>query len=165
MRDHRVKSLPDRPLRQGTFRCCSWGNIWCCPGGEITLLMRRLPTCLLLHSPGATGRSATVSPPSSPLSPVVLGALTASGGSFINGGVESDSPPSRLAWQLYCLLVWSCWLAGWWLMERRCHLRSAWCRRGQRLSPLGQSPLTLRQLCPSVPFYSSPNLYGPPDVR
>ena len=124
-------------LRWGTFRCCSWGNIWCCPRGEITLLTRRLPTCLLLYSPGATGRSITISPPSSPLSPTVLEALTTSGGSFIDGGVESDSPPGRLAWRLYHLLVQSCWPARWWLMERRCHLRSAWCRHGWHLSPLG----------------------------
>ena len=115
------------PLRRSTFRCCSWGNIWCCPRGKITLLTRHLPTCLLLHSPGATGRSATISPSSSPLSPAVLGALTTSGGSFVDGGVESDSPPSRLAWQLYHLLVRSCWLARWWLMERWCHLGSVWC--------------------------------------
>ena len=63
---------PTAQLRQGTFRCCGWGNVWCCPGGEITPLMRRLPTCLLLHSPGVTGRLATISPPSSPLSPTVL---------------------------------------------------------------------------------------------
>ena len=63
---------PTASLRWGTFRCCGWGNVWCCPGGEITLLTRRLPTCLLLHSPEATGRLATVSPPSSPLSPMVL---------------------------------------------------------------------------------------------
>ena len=62
---------PTAQLRRGTFRCCGWGNIWCCPGGEITLLTRHLPTCLLLH-PGVTGRSAIVSPPPSPLSPVVL---------------------------------------------------------------------------------------------
>ena len=91
-------------LRRGTFRCCGWGNVWCCPRGEITLLLRRLHTHLLLHSPGVTGRLATVSPPPSPLSPMVLRALTTSGGSFINGGVESDSPPGRLAWQLYCFV-------------------------------------------------------------
>ena len=115
---------PTAPLRRGTFRCCCWWNVWCCPRGEIILLTRCLPTCLLLHSPGVTGRSATVSPPSSPLSPVVLGALTTSEGSFIDGGVQSDSPPGRLAWQLYRLLVRSCWQARWWLMERWCHLRS-----------------------------------------
>ena len=59
---------PTAQLRRGTFRCCGWGNIWCCPRGEITLLMRHLPTCLLLH-PGVTGRLAIVSPPPSPLSP------------------------------------------------------------------------------------------------
>ena len=69
---------PTAQLRWGTFRCCGWGNIWCCPGREITLLMRRLPTCLLLHSPGVTDRLATVSLPSSPLSSMVLQALTAS---------------------------------------------------------------------------------------
>ena len=83
---------PTALLRWGIFRCCGWGNVWCCPGGEITLLTRRLSTHLLLYSPGATGRLTIVSPPSSPLSPTVLGALTASRGSFINGGVESDSP-------------------------------------------------------------------------
>ena len=62
--------------------------------------MRHLPTCLLLHSPGVTGRSVTISPPSSPLSPTVLQALTASRGSFIHGGVKSDFPPGGLAWWL-----------------------------------------------------------------
>ena len=152
-------------LRQGTFRCCGWGNVWCCPGGQITLLMRCLPTCLLLHSPGVTGRSATVSSPSSPLSLMVLGALTTSGGSFINGGVKSDSPLGRLAWWLYHLLVRSCWPARWWLTERRCHLRSVWCQHGWHLSPLGQTPWTLCQLCPSMPFCSGPHLYGPPNTR
>ena len=151
-------------LRQGTFRCHGWGNIWCCPGGEITLLMRRLPTCLFLYSPGTTGRLAAISPPSSYQSPAVLGTLTASGGSFINGGVKSNSPPSRFAWQLYRQLVWSPWLARWWLTERQCHLRSAWCC-GWHWSLLGQSPWTLCHLCPRVPFYSGPNLYGPPDAR
>ena len=84
------------PLRWGTFRSCSWGNIWCCPGGEITLLMRRLPTCLLLYSPGMTGRSATISLPSSHWSPKVLGTLTTSRDSFINGGAKSDSLPEGL---------------------------------------------------------------------
>ena len=107
-------------LRWGTFRCCGWGNVWCCPRGEITILMSCLPTCLLLHSLGVTGRSATISPPSSPLSPTVLRALTTSGGSFINGGVKSDSPPHGLAWWLYHLLVWGYWLTRWWLMERWC---------------------------------------------
>ena len=97
-------------LRRGTLRCCGWGNAWCCPRGKITLLTRRLPTCLLLH-PGATGRSAIISLPPSPLSPTVLRALTTSGGSFIDRGVKSDSPPSRPAWQLYHLLVGSCWPA------------------------------------------------------
>ena len=115
------------PLRWGIFRCHGWGNIWCCPGGEVTLLTRCLPTCLLLYSPGVTGRSATISPPSSHRSPAVLRALTASGGSFTNGGVKSDSLPSKFAWQLYRLLVWSCWPARWWLMERWCHLRSVQC--------------------------------------
>ena len=156
---------PTTPLRRSTFRCCGWGNVWCCPGGEITLLMRRLPTCLLLYSPGATGRLATISLPSNLLSPMVLGALTTSGGSFINGGVESDSPPSRFAWQLYHLLVWSCWLARWWLMERQCHLSSVQCQRGWCWSLLDQSPWTLHHLCPSMPFYSGPNLYGPPNAR
>ena len=125
---HRIMGQSPGPaalLRWSTFRCCSWGNIWCCLGGEITLLMRCLPTCLLLQSPGVTGRLATISPPSSSLSLAVLGALTPSRGSFIDGGVESDSPPSRLAWQLYRLLVQSCWPARGWLMERWCHLRSA----------------------------------------
>ena len=149
---------PTAPLRWGTFRSRGWRNIWCCPRGEITLLMRCLPTCLLLYSPGATGRSATISPPSSYPSPAVLGTLTTSGGSFINGGVESNSPPSRFAWWLYHLLVRSCWLARWWLRERRYHLRSAQCRHGQCQSPLGWSPWTLHHLCPSVPFYSGPNL-------
>ena len=127
---HRIMGQSPRltaPLRQSTLRCCSWGNVGCYPGGEITLLMRCLPTCLLLCSPGATGRSATISPTSSPLSLVVLGALTTSGGSFVNRGVKSDSPPSRLAWRLYPLLVQSCWPARWWLTERQYHLRSEWC--------------------------------------
>ena len=165
MRNHGAKSLPNRPTEAGYFQVLWLGNVWCCPRGEITLLMRHLPTCLLLHSPGVTGRFATISPPSSPLSPAVLRALTTSGCSFINGGVKSDSPPSRLAWQLYHLLVWSCWLARWWLTDRQCHLRSVQCRHGQHLSLLGQSPWTLHQLCPSMPFYSSPNLYGPPNAR
>ena len=130
-------------------------------GGEITLLTRRLPTCLFLYSPG---RLATVSLLSSHLSPAVLGALTTHGGSFINWGVKGDSPPSRFAWQLYCLLVQSPWPARWWLTERRCHLRSAQCH-GWCWSLLGQSPWTLHHLCLSVPFYSGPNLYGPPNVR
>ena len=153
------------PLRRGIFRCRGWGNIWGCPGGEITLLMRWLHTRLLLHPPGVTGRSATVSLPSSYRSPTVLGTWTTSGGSFINGGVESDSPPSGLAWQLYYLLVWSCRPARWWLMERWCHLRGVQRQRGLCLSLLGQTPWTLRQLCTSLSFYRGPNLYGPPDAR
>ena len=98
-------------LRWSTFRCHGWGNIWCCPGGKITLLMRHLPTCLFFYSPGATGRLATISLPSSCRCPMVLGTLTTSEGSFINGGVKSNCPPSRFAWQLYHLLVRSPWPA------------------------------------------------------
>ena len=50
---------PTAQLRWGTFRCCGWGNVWCCPRGEIILLTRQLPTCFLLH-PGVTGRSAII---------------------------------------------------------------------------------------------------------
>ena len=58
------------------------------PGGEITLLTRHLPTCLLdggllLHSPGVTGRLATISLTSSPLSPAVLSTLITSRDSLV----------------------------------------------------------------------------------
>ena len=62
---------PTTQLRWGTFRCRGW-NILCCPGGEITLLMRRLHTRLFWHPPGVTGRWATIFPPSSCQSPAVL---------------------------------------------------------------------------------------------
>ena len=158
------------PLGQGTLRCCSWGNVGRYPRGEITLLMRHLLTGLLdggllLCFPGATGRSATVIPTSGTLSPTALGSLTTSGSGFVSGGVESDSPPSRLAWQLYCLLVQSCWLAGWWLMERWCHLRSMWCQSRWHLSLMDQSPWSLCQLHLSVPFQSGPHLCRPPNGR
>ena len=102
---------PTARLRWGSLRCCGWGNVLCCLGGEITLLMRHLPTCLSLYSPGVTDRSATISMPSNHLSPPVLGALTASRGSFIDAGVGSNSSPCRIAWQLYCLSVRSGWPA------------------------------------------------------
>ena len=63
---------PTTWLRQGSLRCCGWGNVLCCQGGEITLLMRQLPTHFLLHPPGVTDRLATISVPSSYLSPMVL---------------------------------------------------------------------------------------------
>ena len=62
---------PTTRLRRGTFRCLCW-NILCYPGGEITLLTRWLHTHLFWHPPGATGRLATISPPSSCQSPMVL---------------------------------------------------------------------------------------------
>ena len=92
------------PLRWGTFRCRDWGNIWCCPGGEITLLMRCLPTCLLLYSPGVTGRSATISLPSSHWSPMVLRALTASGEVLSMG--ESKVTPLPVDLPGSCTACW-----------------------------------------------------------
>ena len=148
----RVKGQPLRMttlLRQSNFRGSSFGNIWCCP----------------LCPTGATGRLATISPSSGLLPPMVLGGLTTSGGSFVRGGVKCDSPPSGLSWRLYCLLIWGCSLARWWLMERWCHLGNAQHQHRQHLSPLGWSPWTWHLLCPSMPLYSAPNHVGPPNAR
>ena len=165
MRDHGGKSLPDRPAEAGYFQVLWLGECFGLPRRGDHPPDEAAAYLSSLAFPWGDWQIGHRLPAPSPLSPAVLQALTTSGGSFIDGGVKSDSPPSRLAWQLYRLLVRSCWPTRWWLTERRCHLRSVQRRCGRHLSPLGQTPWTLCQLCPSVPFCSSPNLYGPPYAR
>ena len=94
-------------LRLGSFRCWWW---WLTtghqPGGQIALLTGRLCTCPILHASGVTGGSAATSLPSCARSSMVLWIGATLGSSLIHGGIRSGSPPHRLLWQLYHLLIW-----------------------------------------------------------
>ena len=112
----------------------------------------------LTRSPGVTGRLGVIISASSSLPPATIGILTTCGCKFIGGGVEGDSPPLRLTWQLHRLLIWGCWLTpgGWeWLAQGWRHLRSLWQWGLWCLSPQHLS----------LPFYSGSHLGGPPHRR
>ena len=122
---------PTSPLRLGSFRCWWWWNTGRRPRGQIALLMWWLCTRLLLHASGVTDRSAAASPPSHVRSSTVLCTHATHGGSFICGGIRSDSPPHRLLWQLYRLLI-RCGRPPWWqLAKRPCRLGHTRCQHGR----------------------------------
>ena len=113
------------PLRLGSFRCWWWW--WGTrrrPGGQITLLTRRLRTRHPWYTPGATDGSAAMSLPSRCRPSMVLRCTTHRGG-FICGGVSNDSPPCRPLWRLHRLLVGHSGLLRAWLLDRRRHLGHA----------------------------------------
>ena len=83
-------------------------------------------------------------------------------GSFIDGGVSSDSPPHRLLWQLYCLLVGHGWPHQVWLSERWCHLGHTRRRCRQCRHSLGQSTW---MGCPCNPLCCAPQIDGPPNPQ
>ena len=125
------------PLRLGSLGCCWWWDTGRQPGGQIALLMWRLRTSLPRYSSQVTDGLAAVSPPSHCRPPTVL-RCTTHGGGFICRGVSSDSPPCRLLWQLYHLLVGRGQTRRVWLSDR-CRLGHAQHRRGQCWHLLGQS--------------------------
>ena len=130
------------------------------PRGQIALLTWRLHTSLPQYASWVTDRSAAASPPSRAGSSVVW-YITHWGG-FISGGVSSDSPPCKLLWQLYRLLVGcgrTCWA---WLLERQCCLGCARHRCGWRWHSVGQSIWTGH---PCDPLHCAPQIDGPPDPR
>ena len=130
---------PTSPLRLGSFRCWWWWwGTRCRPGGQITLLTQRLPTCHPWYTSWATDGSAAVSPPSHCRPSAVLCCATHRGG-FISGGVSNDSPPHRPLWELHHLLVGCSGPLRAWLSDRRRHLGCARHRRGRRWHSLGQS--------------------------
>ena len=117
---------PSSPLRLGSFQCWWWWNTGHQPGGQIALLTWRLCTHLPRHASGVTDRSAAASPSSHARSSVVLCTCATHGGSFICGGISSDSPPHGLLWQLYRLLI-RCGRPPWWRLAKRWHrLGCAW---------------------------------------
>ena len=101
-----------------------------------------------------------MSPPSRAGSSAVL--CIAHWGSFTDGGISSDSPPHRLLWRLYRLLVGCGWPLWAWLSERRHHLGCTWCQHGWHQHSLGQSTWTG---CPRDPLCFAPQIDGPPDPR
>ena len=101
-------------LRLGSFRCWWWWNTGHQPGGQIALLTWQLHTHLILHASGVTDGSAATSPPSCVRSSTVLWTCATHGGSFIHGGIRSDSPPCGLLWRLYRLLIWHGQPPWWW---------------------------------------------------
>ena len=113
------RSWPTSPLRLGSFRCW-WWKTGCQRRGHITLLTRWLHTRLPRCASWATDGSTAISMPSRAGSSAIL--CVTYRGSFIDGGVSSNSPPHRLLWQLYCLLVGHGWPHQVWLSERWCHL-------------------------------------------
>ena len=150
---------PTSPLRLGTFRCWWWDTRHR-PGGQIALLTQRLHTRLPRYASWVTDGSTATSLPSRAGSSVVW--YIAHWGSFIGGGISSDSPPCRLLWQLYCLLVGCGWPLWVWLSERWHHLGCAQCRCRWHWHPLGQSAW---MGCPCDPLHCAPQIDGPPNPR
>ena len=112
-------------LRLGSFRCWWWW--WGTRhrlGGQITLLIWWLCTRHPQCTSWVTDGSATVSTPSHGRPSMVLCCAT-HGGGFICRGVRNDSPPCRLLWWLYHLLVGCGWPLWVWLLERWHHLGHA----------------------------------------
>ena len=116
----------------GYLQVLRLGGHYKVPGGVLTHLVWSLLTGHpnggpLSHSPGVTGRPGVIISALSSLPPMAIGILIASGYRFVCGGVEGDSQPCRLTWQLNCLLVWGCqptpgrWE---WLAQGGHHLRS-----------------------------------------
>ena len=118
---------PTSPLRLGSFRCWWWWDPGHQPGGQIALLMQQLHTRLPQHTSEATDGSAAASSPSRAGSSVVLCAHITHRGGFICGGISSDSPPCRLLWQLYHLLIRCGWSPWWQLAKRWYRFWCAWC--------------------------------------
>ena len=122
-----------------------------------TLLAQRLLTGCPNGGPfacplGGTGGPGVIISASSSLPPTTIGVLTAHGRKFIGGGVEGDSPPLRLTWQLHHLLVGGCWPTprGWELLAQGWrHLRSLRCWGLRCWSLWHRSPQ-----CLSLPVYS-----------
>ena len=153
---------PTSPLRLGSLRCWWWWwwDTGRRPGGQIALLTRRLRTSLPRYTSWATDGSAAASPPPCAGSSTVW--YVTHWGGFISGGVSSDSPPRRLLWQLYCLLVGRGRTHRVWLSERQCLLGHAWHQHGWRWHLLGQSAWMGH---PHNPLRCAPQIGGPPDPR
>ena len=82
-----------------------------------------------MRTPSRTGGPGLIVPVAGLLSPVTVSILVAYCCSFISGGVEGDSSPLGLDWQLCRLLIRGCRLTpgGWeWLAQGWCCLRSLW---------------------------------------